>query len=373
MRTGRQAGPPQGALRPDPGSLADVTRAALRLASGHGAGDRPPTVLVLSDGSSVLSRGDLGAGAVRPVLERKCEVIERATGMSAFPLAFARAEPAEFVRALELLRPNYDAILIADIAAPRCFELQRLLAAGAVDCPVLHDDQHGTAVMAAAVVLTAAARSGRGPADLCAVVVGAGAAGSCTARLLHHIGVGELRVVDSAGILRPGRAGLSAEKAELAALTNRRGLGGPLGAALRGADVCVALSGSPIDAADLAGMNARPIIIPLSYPDIEVRAEDAAALGAVYLPALEHGLSNNLATPGLLLAACRLGLRGLSTRDLRAAVDCLTALSDDPPDPSPVPRADAGLLARSIAGAVAGGRARERANADPAPSRKVRT
>src|SRR4051812_46996743 len=127
-----------GPARPDPRSLADVTRDVLRLASGPGGGRR--TVLVLSDGSSVLSRGDLGVEAVRPVLERKCAVVERATGMSAFPLALKRAEPAEYVRALELLRPNYDAILIVDIAAPSCFELQRLLGDGAVGCPVLHDD-----------------------------------------------------------------------------------------------------------------------------------------------------------------------------------------------------------------------------------------
>jgi malate dehydrogenase (oxaloacetate-decarboxylating) len=183
----------------------------LRLASGHGDGGRRPTVLVLSDGSSVLSCGDLGAEVVRPVLERKCEVIERATGMGAFPLAFARAEPVEFVRTLELMRSNYDAILIVDIAAPRCFELQRLLGDSAIDCPVLHDDQQGTAVMAAAVVLTSVIRSGRTLDELCAVVVGAGAAGSSTARLLHHIGVGELRVVDSVGILQTDRTDLNAE------------------------------------------------------------------------------------------------------------------------------------------------------------------
>ncbi len=355
VQLSQEAGPARSA----PGSLADVSREVLRLASGDDDGGRS-TVLVLSDGSSVLSCGDLGVEAVRPVLERKCEVIERATGMSAFPLAFARAEPAEFVRTLELLRSNYDALLIADIAAPRCFELQRLLGDSAVDCPVLHDDQQGTAVMAATVVLTAVIRSGRTLDDLCVVVVGAGAAGSSTARLLHHIGVGELRVVDSTGILHPGRAGLNTEKAELAVLTNQSGIRGSLETALRGADVCVALSGSPIAAEDLTGMNAKPIIIPLSYPDIEVRLEDAAALGAVYLPALENNLSNNLATPGLLLAAHQLGLRRLSMRDLQIAVDCLTSLSKNQPGRSPVPRVDPGLLARSIARAIADGRVRDR-------------
>ncbi|MDL4818698.1 hypothetical protein [Actinomadura opuntiae] len=350
--TGREARVAAG--RPDAGSLAEVARDVLRVASGSSSvRGRRPTVLVLSDGSSVLSRGDLGAEAVRPVLERKCRVVERATGMDAFPLAFARAEPGELVRTLELLRPNYDAILIADVAAPRCFELQRLLAHGPVACPVLHDDQQGTAVMAAAAVLVSLAGTGREPEETCAVVVGAGAAGSATARLLHHLGLGELRVVDSAGILRPGRSGLTADKAELAALTNRRGLSGPLAAALRGADLCVALSGSPIAADDLAGMNAKPIIIPLSYPDIEVGAEDAAALGATYLPALENDLSNNLATPGLLLAACRLGLRRLSMRDLHAAVDCLTSLPGPRAGAAPFPRVAPGPLAESIARAIA--------------------
>ncbi|GAA3219188.1 malic enzyme-like NAD(P)-binding protein [Actinocorallia longicatena] len=347
--------------RADPRSLADVTRSVLRLASargGDGRGHRP-RVLVLSDGTSVLSRGALGVEAVRPILERKCAVIERATAMSAFPLALAPAGSGEHVRALELLRSNYDAILMVDIAAPRCFELRRLLDGGPVDCPVLHDDEEGTAAMAAAVVLTAVARTGRKLGELCVVVVGAGAAGTGTARLLHDLGAGELRVVDSAGIVRPGRAGLTGEKTELAALAGPYGPAGSVRDALRGADVCVGLSGAPIGAADLAGMNAGPVIIPLSYPDVEVGAEDAAALDAVYLPALEHDLSNNLATPGLLLAACELGLRRLSVPDMRAAANRLVSLAEDRPDAPPLPRADPVPLARSIADAVAEGRGRD--------------
>src|SRR4051812_40242120 len=122
MRSVREREPARLAVRP----LVEVAREVRRLAAGDPDDGRRARVLVLSDGSSVLSCGDLGAEAVRPVLERKCEVIERATGMSAFPLALARAEPAQFVQTLELLRPNYDAILIVDVAAPRCFELQRL-------------------------------------------------------------------------------------------------------------------------------------------------------------------------------------------------------------------------------------------------------
>jgi malate dehydrogenase (oxaloacetate-decarboxylating) len=347
------------AVRP----LTDVAREVRRLASGGPDGGRRARVLVLSDGSSVLSCGDLGAEAVRPVLDRKCEVIEAATGMDAFPLALARAEPERIVHALELLRPNYDAILIVDIAAPRCFALQRLLVRSSIECAVLHDDQQGTAVMAAAVIETAVRRSGRTLRRLCAVVVGAGAAGSSTARLLHHLGVGDLRVVDSGGVLHRDRADLAPEKAELAALTNRSDVRGPLAEALRGADVCVALSGSPVPATDLAGMNPRPIIIPLSYPDVEMQLSDALALRAVYLPALENNLSNNLATPGLLLAAHRLGLRELSMCDLANAVACLTSLSMAAPDPVPVPDLDPVLLAGAIAGAVADGRAHARGNA----------
>ncbi|MBJ6641049.1 NADP-dependent malic enzyme [Streptomyces sp. DHE7-1] len=353
----RQPGP----ARTAPGSLADTTREVLRLAAGQGGQALRSTVLVVSDGSSVLSRGDLGAHAVRPVLERKCAVLERATGMTGLPLALARAEPAAYADTLRLLRPNYDAILLADIAAPHCFELQRLLAAPHVGCPVVHDDQHGTAVMAAAAVHTAVARSGRTLGELCAVVVGAGAAGSTTARLLHHLGTGEVRVVDSTGLLHPGRARLTPDKAELAALTNPHGLRGPLGTALDGADVCVGLSGAPIAAADLARMNPKPVVVPLSYPDVEVRYEDAAALGATYLPALEHELSNNLATPGLLLAACRLGLRRPSMRDLATAAGCLVSQSaarpDARPDAPPLSGADLGRTARAIARAIAEDRA----------------
>ena len=351
VKLGQAADPVQSG----PGSLPAVARKVLHVASGHGDRSRRPTVLVLSDGSSVLSCGDLGAEAVRPVLERKCEVIERATGMKAFPLAFAPAEPVELLRVLELMRSNYDAILMVDIAAPRCFELQKVLGESAIDCPVLHDDQHGTAVMVAAVVLRSVIRSGATLDETCVVVVGAGAAGSCTARLLRHIGIGELRVVDSVGILHTDRSDLNAEKAELAVLTNWRGIRGSLGTALQGADVCIGLSGSPIAAEDLAGMNAKPIIIPLSYPDIEVQFDDAAALSAVYLPALENDLSNNVATPGLLLAACQLGLRRVSMRDMGIAVDCLTALSKNQPDAWPVPRFNPAWLARTIARTITEG------------------
>ncbi|MGW0856649.1 hypothetical protein [Streptomyces sp. NPDC002690] len=340
----------------DRGSLAEVTREVLSLAAGHRGRPRPRTVLVFSDGSSVLSRGALGAEAVRPVLARKCAVLERATGMRAVPLTSVPTGPAEAVRLLELLRPSYDAVLLVDFAAPHCFEIQRL-AADTLDCPVLHDDQHGTAVMAAAVVHTAAARSGRTPDDLCAVVAGAGAAGSATTRLLHHLGLGELRVVDSRGLLYRGRPGMNAEKTALAELTNPEGMRGPLAAALWGADLLLGLSGAPVAADELAGMNPKAIIVPLSYPDIEVRFEDADALGATYLHALEHNLSNNLATPGLLLAACESGLRRLSASDLAAAVGCLVSLVPDRPDAPPVPQTDPGELARAIADAVAASRA----------------
>ncbi|WP_371476520.1 malic enzyme-like NAD(P)-binding protein [Kitasatospora sp. NBC_00315] len=345
------------------GSLADVTREVLGLAAGRRGRARPRTVLVFSDGSSVLSRGALGAEAVRPVLERKCAVLERATGMRAVPLTAVPTGPAEVVRLLELLRPSYDAVLLVDIAAPHCFDIQRF-AAETLDCPVLHDDQHGTAVMVAAVVNTVAARTGRTPDGLCTVVAGAGAAGTATARLLHHLGVGELRVVDSRGLLYRGRPGMTAEKAELADLTNPERRQGPLAAALRGADLLLGLSGVPVAADELAGMNPKPIIVPLSYPDVEVRFEDADALGATYLHALEHNLSNNLATPGLLLAACESGLWRLSTSDLAAAVGCLVSLVPDRPDAPPVPQTDPGELARAIADAVVAFRA---------PSGKART
>lgn len=346
------------------GSLTDVTREVLGLAAGLGGGPaRPRAVLVLSDGSSVLSRGALGAEAVRPVLERKCGVLEHATGMTARALTVAPSGAADLVRALEILRPGYDAILLADIAAPHCFRIQDLLADGPVDCPVLHDDQHGTAVMAATAVRTTATRTGRALEELCVAVVGAGAAGSATARLLHHLGAGEVRVVDSAGLLYAGRPGMNPEKAALARLTNPSRIQGPLAAALRGADVLLGLSGAPVAAEDLAGMNAKPIIIPLSYPDVEVRFEDADALGATYLAALEHRLSNNLATPGLLLAACESGLRRLSTPDLAAAVARLVSLVPDGPDAPPVPPGEPRALARAVADAVAASRA---------PSRRTR-
>ena len=178
-------------------------------------------VAVVSDGTAVLGLGDIGPRAALPVMEGKSALFKAFGGLDSIPIVLDTTDVEEIVQTLVRLRPSFGAVNLEDVAAPRCFELERRLIE-ALDCPVMHDDQHGTAIVLLAALRGACAVQGRPLAELRIVISGAGAAGVACARILLAAGATDVVVLDSRGILVPGRAGVLGEKAALAAITNPR-------------------------------------------------------------------------------------------------------------------------------------------------------
>ncbi|HZC51501.1 MAG TPA: malic enzyme-like NAD(P)-binding protein, partial [Mycobacterium sp.] len=198
-------------------------------------------VAVVSDGSAVLGLGDIGPAASLPVMEGKCGLFKEFAGLDAIPIVLDTKDPDEIVDTLVRLRPTFGAVNLEDISAPRCFEIERR-AAEALDCPVMHDDQHGTAIVVLAALMGASKVLGRDMSTLRVVVSGAGAAGVACSKLLLAMGVSDITVLDSRGILHAGRDDMNGVKADLAELTNPDSLTGGMVEALEGADVFLGLS-----------------------------------------------------------------------------------------------------------------------------------
>ncbi|HJT91295.1 MAG TPA: malic enzyme-like NAD(P)-binding protein, partial [Mycobacterium sp.] len=184
-------------------------------------------VAVVSDGSAVLGLGDIGPAASLPVMEGKCGLFKTFAGLDSIPIVLDTKDPDEIVETLVRLRPTFGAVNLEDISAPRCFEIERRVI-DALDCPVMHDDQHGTAIVVLAALLGAAKVLDRDMTSLRVVVSGAGAAGVACANILLSAGISDLTVLDSQGILHAGRLDMNTVKAELAQRTNPDDLTGGL-------------------------------------------------------------------------------------------------------------------------------------------------
>src|ERR671933_2823475 len=191
----------------------------------------PRVVAVVSDGTAVLGLGDIGPSAALPVMEGKACLFSEFGGLSAVPVVLSTTDVDAIVETVAAIAPSFGGINLEDISAPRCFEVEARLRER-LDIPVMHDDQHGTAIVVLAALRNAARVVGRDLGDLRVVVSGAGAAGVACTKILLEAGIGDIAVADSQGILHPDRAGLTSVKAELAATTNKLGLSGSLGEAL---------------------------------------------------------------------------------------------------------------------------------------------
>jgi malate dehydrogenase (oxaloacetate-decarboxylating) len=285
-------------------------------------------VAVVSDGTAVLGLGDIGPRAALPVMEGKSALFKAFAGLDSIPLVLDTTDVDEIVETLVRLRPSFGAVNLEDVAAPRCFELERRLVE-ALDCPVMHDDQHGTAIVLLAALRGACAVQGRGLDGLRVVISGAGAAGVACARILLAAGVRDVVVLDSRGVLDPARGG---EKAALAAVTNPRGVTGGLGEALEGADVFVGLSSAKLPEALLARMARDAIVFALSNPDPEVHPDVAkrhAAIVATGRSDFPNQINNVLAFPGVFRGALDAGARRITEEMKLAAADAIFSVASD--------------------------------------------
>ncbi|MFJ6415713.1 NADP-dependent malic enzyme [Paeniglutamicibacter sp. NPDC091659] len=288
-------------------------------------------VVVVSDGTAVLGLGDIGAAASLPVMEGKSALFKEFGGLDSIPLVLNTTNVDEIIETLVRLRPSFGAVNLEDISAPRCFELEERLIE-ALDCPVMHDDQHGTAVVVLAALINAAKVAGKTFGQMRVVVSGAGAAGIAVAEILINAGVGDVVLVDSKGTIHRDRTDLNSIKAKYAALTNKDGIIGGIREALDGADAVVGVSSSKFAEEDLVQMNENAIIFALSNPDPEVMPEVARKYAAVVATGrsdFPNQINNVLAFPGIFRGALDAGARRITPEMKIAAAHAIAALAED--------------------------------------------
>ena len=323
-------------------------------------------VAVVSDGTAVLGLGDIGPSASLPVMEGKSVLFKSFAELDSIPLVLDTSDPDEIVATLVRMRPSFGAVNLEDISAPRCFEIEDK-AKAALDCPVFHDDQHGTAVVVLAALRGANAVRDRSLAAQRVVIAGAGASGVACARILLAAGVGDVTVLDSQGILHPDRSGLNPVKADLAERTNSAGLRGGQAEALRGADVYLGLSGSTISPQLLATMAADPVVFALSNPQPEITPDVAAQYASVVATGRSdfcNQINNVLAFPGIFRGALDAGATMITENMKLAAAEAIFRVAADelaadaivpsPLDPRVAPEVGAAVERAAIADGVTG-------------------
>ncbi len=272
-------------------------------------------VAVISDGTAVLGLGDIGPKASLPVMEGKSALMKAFAGLDSVPIVLSTTDPDEIVAAVTAIAPSFGAINLEDISAPRCFEVEQRLVE-ALDIPVMHDDQHGTAVVVLAALMNASSVIQRVMVDLKVVIAGAGAAGIACAKILLAAGIRDLIIVDSKGVLSVGRDGMHAVKAEMAAVSNPRGITGSLADAMVGADVFIGVSGGSVDPVLVEKMGAQPIVFALANPTPEIDPAEAIAHGAAVVATgrsdFANQINNVLAFPGIFLGALDCGAKRIT-------------------------------------------------------------
>lgn len=291
------------AYTPGVAEVSSAIHADPTLAESHTWAGR--LVAVISDGTAVLGLGDIGPAASLPVMEGKAALFRTFAGLNAIPLVLDTTDTEEIIETVIRLRPSFGAVNLEDISAPRCFEIERRLIE-ALDIPVMHDDQHGTAVVVYAALIGAARVINREVADLRVVISGAGAAGIACAEMLLNAGVRNVVLVDSRGIIHSGRGDLTEIKTEYAARTNPEDRRGALPEALAGANVFIGVSSVVVPEGDLAGMAEDAIVFALSNPTPEVSPELAAKYARVVATGrsdFPNQINNVLAFPGIFRGA----------------------------------------------------------------------
>lgn len=288
-------------------------------------------VAVISDGTAVLGLGDIGPSASLPVMEGKSALFKTFGGLDSIPIVLDTKDPDEIVETIIRLRPTFGAVNLEDISAPRCFEIERRVIE-ALDCPVMHDDQHGTAIVVLAALLGAAKVLDRDMHTLRIVISGAGAAGIACANILLAKGISDITVLDSRGIVHSGRDDLNPFKAELATRTNPRGLTGGLAESLDAADMFMGVSAGLVPEELIATMAPGGIVFAMSNPDPEIHPDAArrhAAVVATGRSDFPNQINNVLAFPGVFRGALDAGARRITEAMKVAAAEAIFSVVGD--------------------------------------------
>jgi len=286
------------------------------------------TVAVVTDGSAVLGLGDIGPAAALPVMEGKAALFKQFAGVDAWPVVLDTQDVDLIVEIVRCISPQYGGINLEDIAAPRCFEIERRLRA-MLDIPVFHDDQHGTAIVVLAALTNALRVVGKKPQDVRVVVSGVGAAGRAIIQLLAHQGFTDIIGCDRHGAVRPDNPNLDEFRRWIADNTNPRGARGTLAEMIVGADVFIGVSApNLLTGADIAAMAPDSIVFALANPDPEVdpfAASKHAAIVATGRSDYPNQINNVLAFPGFFRGMLDAGAHEITDECLLAAA---TAIAD---------------------------------------------
>ncbi len=319
------------------------------------------TVAVVTDGTAVLGLGDIGALAGLPVMEGKCLLFKQFGGVDAVPICLNTKDVDEIVETVVRMAPTFGGINLEDIAAPRCFEIERRLKER-LDIPVFHDDQHGTAIVTTAGLLNALKVVGKTLSEVRVVVSGAGAAGTSIAELLLLEGARDIVLCDREGALVPGRARMNSEKEQIAKKTNPERRSGTLSEVLKGADVFIGVSAPGLVTKEMvasmkdAGKTNGPIVFAMANPTPEIMPGEAKAGGAAIVATgrsdFSNQINNVLAFPGLFRGALDARLKALTPALFRAAAHALAGLVPNPTSEKIIPGPFEEGVAVAIAGAV---------------------
>ena len=313
-----------------------VARVCLDIAKDESASHeytiRRNTVAIVSDGTAVLGLGDIGPYAAMPVMEGKALLFKHFAGVDAFPLCVRTKSVDELVDLVMKIEPTFGGINLEDIAAPGAFEVEERLDK-ALDIPVFHDDQHGTAIVTLAALDNALKVVGKVPGDIKVVVAGVGAAGVAVSKILMDAGVRNVIGVDRQGAVYDGRAGLNSSKQLFAEHTNPDGLRGSISEVIRGADVFIGLSAPDLlTVDDVRSMAKDPIVFAMANPNPEIRPElitDIAAVIATGRSDFPNQINNVLAFPGVFRGAFDARARRITENMKVAAARAIASVVGD--------------------------------------------
>jgi malate dehydrogenase (oxaloacetate-decarboxylating) len=292
----------------------------------------PNTVAIVTDGTAVLGLGDIGPAAAMPVMEGKAVLFKQFGGVDGVPICLATTDVEEIIETVVRLAPSFGGINLEDISAPRCFEIEDRLKE-ALDIPVFHDDQHGTAVVTLAALVNALKLTGRSAESTRVVISGAGAAGVAIAKILLAAGIKDIAVTDRKGVVSSDRTDLTPSKKALAELTaDQCGRRGTLAEAFDGADVYIGVSGGTVPEEVVATMADDAIIFAMANPNPEVHPDVAhrhARVVATGRSDFPNQINNVLAFPGIFRGAFDVHASAITEGMKVAAADALAALVGD--------------------------------------------
>jgi malate dehydrogenase (oxaloacetate-decarboxylating) len=314
------------------------------------------SVAVVSDGSAVLGLGNIGPEGAIPVMEGKCVLFKEFAGIDAFPIVLDTQNVDEIVAVVKNIAPIFGGINLEDISAPRCFEIEERLEK-ILDIPLMHDDQHGTAIVVLAGLTNAFKVVKKDIKKSKIVIVGAGAAGNAVAKLLHQVGAGDIIVVDSKGIIDRSRKDLNPYKKVLAKITNRNNICGNVSIALKGADAVIGVSKpGAITQEHIKRMNRDAIVFALANPVPEILPDSAKKAGAFIIATgrsdFPNQINNVLGFPGIFRGALDHNVKRITPEIKLAAAKKLASLVKKPNQDNIIPSVFDKRVSRAIASVV---------------------